>query len=143
MFQRFNSFAFHLPLIFVALCLCGFLRPSGEPGFGQTIAGSVAAHDLTEIQQGADAQSADPKTSADDTDPLFPIVQHGKWGYMDKTGKVVIAPQYYNAYPFTEGNSSHRAVCGYRGESHPHSVHRQDRNGAAKRIDICICGTIL
>jgi hypothetical protein len=34
---------------------------------------------------------------------LYPIVQGGKWGYMDKAGKVVIQPQYDNAWDFSEG----------------------------------------
>jgi WG containing repeat len=38
-----------------------------------------------------------------ETDPLFPVKEHGKWGYMDKSGKLVISPDYYDAYPFTEG----------------------------------------
>ena len=36
-------------------------------------------------------------------DPLYPISQNGKWGFMDKSGKVVINPQYENAECFTEG----------------------------------------
>ena len=34
---------------------------------------------------------------------LFPIVKDGKWGYMDKAGKVVIEPQYDGAGDFSEG----------------------------------------
>jgi hypothetical protein len=35
--------------------------------------------------------------------PLFPIVQGGKWGYMDAAGKVAIKPQYDCAWDFSEG----------------------------------------
>lgn len=34
---------------------------------------------------------------------LFPIIKDGKWGYMDVTGKVVIAPQYDCAWEFSDG----------------------------------------
>ena len=34
---------------------------------------------------------------------LYPIVQEGKWGFMDKAGKVVIRPQYECAWDFTDG----------------------------------------
>src|SRR6516164_8860197 len=49
------------------------------------------------------AQSAETKSEATNPNPLYPVVEHGKWGYMDKSGKIVIAPQYYDAYPFKEG----------------------------------------
>lgn len=35
---------------------------------------------------------------------LWPIVQNGKWGYIDKTGKIVIAPQFDFAYSFSFGD---------------------------------------
>jgi len=34
---------------------------------------------------------------------LFPIVKDGKWGFMDRAGKVVIAPQYEKRTEFREG----------------------------------------
>lgn len=34
---------------------------------------------------------------------LYPIVQDGKWGYMNKDGKEVIKPQYDCAWDFSEG----------------------------------------
>src|SRR5579885_1061207 len=34
---------------------------------------------------------------------LYPIVKHGKWGYIDKTGKVVIKPQFKAAEQFSDG----------------------------------------
>lgn len=42
---------------------------------------------------------------ADDGSPqaLFPIQQGEKWGYIDRTGSVVIAPQFEEAIDFTEG----------------------------------------
>jgi WG containing repeat len=100
--SRFNSFTFQLPLLFVGFFLCCVLMPPDE-SVAQPIAESVAALNSTTLQQVAAPQSADAKNSANDPDPLFPVVEHHKWGYMDKTGKVVIAPTYYGASPFTEG----------------------------------------
>ncbi len=34
---------------------------------------------------------------------FFPVLQSGKWGYIDKTGTVVIKPQFDYAYNFYEG----------------------------------------
>ena len=44
-----------------------------------------------------------PQSPAIEAGPLFPVKDHGKWGYMDSTGKLVISPTYYDAYPFSEG----------------------------------------
>lgn len=35
--------------------------------------------------------------------PLFWVMENGKYGYIDKTGKVVIKPQYENTMGFNEG----------------------------------------
>ncbi len=35
--------------------------------------------------------------------PLFPIFQDGKYGYIDKTGKIVINPQFTDSSSFSEG----------------------------------------
>ena len=35
--------------------------------------------------------------------PMFPIREHGLWGYMDGTGKVVVQPAYQDAQHFAEG----------------------------------------
>ena len=34
---------------------------------------------------------------------LYPIMQNGKWGYIDKSGKVVVNAQFEQAMPFSEG----------------------------------------
>ncbi len=34
---------------------------------------------------------------------LYPVVQDGKWGYMNKEGRIVIKPQFEAAWDFTEG----------------------------------------
>ena len=35
--------------------------------------------------------------------PLFQLVRHGKWGFMDRTGRVVIAPAFANERDFFHG----------------------------------------
>jgi hypothetical protein len=103
MSSRFRSPTFHLSLFFIGFFLCWPLRAADQRDLDQPLAKSIAAHNPTEFQQGADPQSANPKSPANDSDPLFPVVENRKWGYMDKTGKIVIAPKYYNANRFTEG----------------------------------------
>ena len=41
--------------------------------------------------------------ATEDSVMLFPIVKDGKWGYMDKAGKVAIEPEYQLALDFHEG----------------------------------------
>jgi len=41
--------------------------------------------------------------SAKETSGLFPIEQDGKWGFIDKTGRIVIKPQFDEAVDFSEG----------------------------------------
>ncbi len=40
---------------------------------------------------------------ADESTPLFRIKQNGEWGYIDKTGKIVIEPKFDTAGGFFEG----------------------------------------
>lgn len=35
--------------------------------------------------------------------PLFKIEKNGKFGYIDRTGKIIVSPQYDKAYEFSEG----------------------------------------
>ncbi|HKR02437.1 MAG TPA: WG repeat-containing protein [Pyrinomonadaceae bacterium] len=44
--------------------------------------------------------------------PLFPVRLGGKWGYIDRTGKIVIRPQYDGAFPFYDGVA--RVMTGQR-----------------------------
>ena len=48
------------------------------------------------------AQSAEEPSTGPVVE-LFPIVQEGKWGYMDKAGKVSITPKYDCAWDFFGG----------------------------------------
>ena len=36
---------------------------------------------------------------------LFPIAQQGKWGFLDRTGQVVVPPQFTTAWEFSEGRA--------------------------------------
>ena len=40
---------------------------------------------------------------AEEPKQLFTVVQDGKWGYIDRTGNVIIAPQFQQASEFSEG----------------------------------------
>ncbi len=46
---------------------------------------------------------------------LFPILRDGKWGYIDRTGQVVIPPRFERAGPFSEGLAAYEdgAEFGY------------------------------
>ena len=44
-----------------------------------------------------------PGSSDSETVPLFSVREDGKFGYIDKTGKLVIPPMYDEAYDFNEG----------------------------------------
>src|SRR4029077_12676061 len=80
------------------------LRAADERTGGPLPAQSVPVDNLATLsQEPQPSQTADPQSSADDTGPLFPVEEHGKWGYIDKTGKIVIPLQYYRAYAFHEG----------------------------------------
>lgn len=37
---------------------------------------------------------------------LYVVNVNGKYGYIDKTGKIIITPQFDEAYPFSEGLAS-------------------------------------
>lgn len=39
----------------------------------------------------------------EESNELFPVIQGGKWGYIDRNGKIVIKPQFDAAYPFYDG----------------------------------------
>ena len=39
----------------------------------------------------------------DNTTRLYEVVQNGKWGYIDRTGAMIVKPQYEAANHFSEG----------------------------------------
>jgi WG containing repeat len=49
---------------------------------------------LTSISYGQQGIAGEPSS-------LFPVKQNGKWGYIDKTGHVVVEPQFSFAAPFS------------------------------------------
>jgi hypothetical protein len=38
-----------------------------------------------------------------DSNALFPARQNGKWGYIDRSGSLIIQPQFDEAWDFSEG----------------------------------------
>lgn len=56
---------------------------------------------------------------AQSTEPLLtPFASGGAWGYVDATGKVVIAPRFHEATPFSEGVAA-VSVCSKDGLPYP------------------------
>ena len=93
-----------LALLPICCCLCLSSLAVDERGSGQTPTDMATTNNsLRHPETTQPGQAAGPQSPIKDTDSLFPIVEHGKWGYMDKAGKIVISPQYYDAYPFKEG----------------------------------------
>ena len=43
------------------------------------------------------------KKQMEESSPLFPVIQNDKCGYIDKTGKIAINPQFDDAWDFSEG----------------------------------------
>ncbi len=63
-----------------------------------------------------------------ETIKLFPVESGAKWGYIDRTGKVVIAPQFASAECFHEGMavvSNDSNLCGYIDESGNYKIKPQ------------------
>src|SRR5258708_1071867 len=99
---RFATFS--LLLLFSACFLFWPLQPPGDRIATGSLAESFIAPNSGGLPQAAQpGQATGPESSVDEIGPLFPVEEHGKWGYIDKTGKIVISPQYYRAYAFHEG----------------------------------------
>ena len=47
--------------------------------------------------------SAATAPGGDEGPRLYPVVVEGKWGYIDNTGKVAVAPRFGAAFRFSEG----------------------------------------
>ena len=100
---RLATFTLLLPLICCFLCLP--FQASDDQSAGRTSADLPPAnHSLghQEITQ-QPSQAAEAQSPREEPDLLFAVVEHGKWGYIDKTGKIVIKPEYVDAGPFKEG----------------------------------------
>ena len=65
---------------------------------------AVSRVDYTPSPSEAHASAADIAAGEN----LFPIVEAGLWGYIDRTGAVVIAPRYEQAMSFSEGRAAVR-----------------------------------
>src|SRR6266480_225689 len=98
--HRFATFSL---LLFGASFLFRPLQATGERAAGRPLAESLTASNSARLRQAAQpGQTASPQSHADEVGPLFPVEEHGKWGYIDKTGKIVIS-RYDFAKSFSEG----------------------------------------
>ena len=70
-------------------------------------------------------EAAGPESCAKETGVLFLIKEHGKYGYIDKTGQIVIRPQYDYAENFCEG----LAVVGVSGTTTHFGVKHDEHSG--------------
>ena len=95
---------FSLLSLLVCCSLCGPLWATGERTAAGPLAEPLTAQDSAGLRQAPEpVQAAGPQSYANETSPLFPVVEGGRWGYIDKTGRIVIPPQYDSADPFFEG----------------------------------------
>jgi hypothetical protein len=53
--------------------------------------------------RGAKPSVGQSGVAASPSEQLFPIKQHGKWGYMNAQGKIIISPRFNEADEFSEG----------------------------------------
>ncbi len=67
--------------------------------------GLLAAASFAAIARAAGGTEAEAQAS------LFPVVQGGKSGYIDRAGRVVIAPRFDQAQPFSDGLGLVRIGC--------------------------------
>ena len=51
--------------------------------------------------------------AATDARVLFPVVQDGRWGFIDRTGAVVVAPQFRRAWRFSGSRALVRDTSGF------------------------------
>jgi hypothetical protein len=95
---------FTLLLLFSVCFLFRPLQATDERAAAGPLAEPRTANNSAGVQEAAaPVHAEDSQPGASEAKPLFPVVEHGKWGYMDKAGKIVIPPQYYDAGPFKEG----------------------------------------
>jgi WG containing repeat len=102
--SRFSSLT-ALPLCLIWFLACWPATSTGQRNPDPSETEVLATEGATGLQQAQEPQPADTETASKDADPLFPIVEHRMWGYIDKTGKVVIPPKFYWASPFNEGKA--------------------------------------
>jgi hypothetical protein len=95
---------FSLLLVLTVCFLSWPLQATDERAAAGPLAESLTAGNSAELPQAAQTgQDAGPQSPANETGPLFLVRKDGKYGYIDKTGKIVIPPQYANAERFFEG----------------------------------------
>jgi WG containing repeat len=65
------------------------------------------------------------KFNIDNDAPLFPVFVKGKWGYIDRSGRIVIEPQFHYASYFSEG----LALVKFDGTSRDDRIFRRRYDG--------------
>jgi hypothetical protein len=100
---RFATFS--LLLLLTACFPCWTVWATDERTTAGPLAESLAAHNSAGLPQAVKpGQTAGPQSPANETGSLFPVTKDGtQYGYIDKTGQLVISPQYDNANDFSEG----------------------------------------
>ena len=86
--------------LLIALGIAG-VACSGAAGSGNAKTGKISP--TTSERTSDSPSSAGVTRPASSPAVLFPVKVNGKWGYIDRTGKMVIAPQFDLADPFSEG----------------------------------------
>lgn len=95
-------------------------------GAGAVVAGAVAAGAIVIAGAGArpsQSARASARASSSASGPkapsnaLFPVLKGGKWGYINREGKIVIALQFASARPFREGRA---LACNEGGDEDGH-----------------------
>jgi hypothetical protein len=82
---------FSLLLFLTACFLCWTLWATDERTAAGPLGESFAARNSAGLSQAAKpGQAAGRKSPANKTGPLFVVIQNGRYGYIDKTGKMVI-----------------------------------------------------
>lgn len=62
---------------------------------------------------GSDDRSASDRDMASEDAALLPVIQDGKWGYIDTTGAVAVEPRFTRAFSFSEGLALVEADSGF------------------------------
>jgi hypothetical protein len=108
---------FSQPLLLTACFLCLTLWATDERTAAGPLAESLAADNSVGLRQAAKpGQAAGPQSPANETGPLFRVAKDGKYGYIDKIGRMVIPPQYDDAGKYSEGLAAVRVYLVISGQ---------------------------
>ena len=97
--------ALYVTIILAVAALVVIVAPGCGPA-GRTTSTALSSATLTSPNTTVPASSGTDTTNSSNQNldaTLFPIVVHGKWGYIDRKGSVVVAPRFDAAAAFCEG----------------------------------------